>query len=203
MTEHTYVVDMSHATLPASGSADIPDQNQEDAALIIPKVDWHSIGRALLAGVSRGTLNVTARRNVKEGLMKVDYRVSLNVVDTPMTGRAITTFIATIDLNNGGRTRLEMKLGRSERNGRVELWTAVQGNGTTLLTGQNIWPVEVVLKSARRQLALMFAWPYLALIGICKAADPKFKPSVALLRAVLRGEASYQNVQFAMNMGLV
>jgi hypothetical protein len=217
-----FVIDMNHCTTPdthhlmsspkaqslelgAGNTADAAPNSEPDGNSLRVREDaCHRIMRALELATGRGTLDIAVAHDIHDRNLQIEYRAKVTAVNkaAPRGSASMATYVIAIELAKqpGRRTRLEVKLGFRQRKENTEAWVGVQGNGGSLLSGQNTWPLRHIFKSPKAERAAMFCWPFLLLIEVCRAGAPGFEPPLSMLKSVLRGEAVYQNVQFAINL---
>ena len=196
MTMHAVpvVFDMAHASLSRSEYSTGRPEATEPTELLVTHDAQARLVAALDAASARGEFIVQA----DHAPFSVTYRarVSSASVSTP-THRQIRGFDVTIKPDNGRgeETRLVVQLGRETLPGRSSAWLNVQGNSTTLLTGQNTWPLNHDFRSDFQGRIAVVCWPFWVVLAICKSIDHNFKCPKSTLKSLMKGQVVFQNVQ--------
>ena len=184
----------------SSSIATTPANEEDDDRLVIDAETIQAIQKALETARRLETIEVLTSRKRGDRFYKVTTRATIEAVKETRTQSRYSEVVIKLmpPHDDTIMTMLTVSFGRD----RSTHWITLQGNPTSTLTGQNIWPMEQTFKTAYRQKAMMLAWPYHTLLAVCRAADPKFKAPPSLVKRVMRGETTCQNLQIATYLGV-
>ena len=175
---------------------------QPPVALRVPEQACRRMIEALNRVAGAGQFDVAAHRRLWGHTFEVTYRANVPKRSQARGEKSVVAYDIEVELpeRKGSFTRLTVKFGTRARPDGTDAWIGVQGNTSTLMSGQNTWPTHHAFTSTHRDKVVMQQWPFFVVLAICRAADPSFKAPPSMIKSLLRGEATYQNVQFAAYM---
>jgi hypothetical protein len=190
------VLDMYHSSVQAPND---PNLDEYDDRLIVDRETIEAMKRALKKAMDLGIIEVPTRRRQCGKRYGVTTRVEVKEEKNSRDRRSYFQVAMTLRWpdDDSAMTEITASFGRDD----TSEWFSLQGNPTSTLTGQNTWPMQLEFKP-EHQPTMMFAWPYMTFLAICRAADLEFKAPSSLVKRILRGGMTLQNAQFASYLQL-
>ena len=146
--------------------------------------------------------HVAGKKHRREIKIPYDIVVQTDVTPGATDAYAVFTLIVEPQTVPSCRTKITVTLSCDNANDPQNHQVAIHSNPTSLLTGQNDFPMRSITGSTRADLAIQFAAPFAVVTAVCQRAVPEYKPSFALVNAFERGNCLVQNMQFALYMDM-
>lgn len=197
------VIDMCHLTL-FDTSVEVKADGQTSNPISLTGKASRRMIRALRKGSRAKLAKIPMKLQLGGKDAVIEYSVvELKETQDPSQSRKVDKEY-TIKLEradgSGRQTQVVLTFQKDHPESPKRFWIGIQGNPTSLFSGQNIAPAEPVIRSARNHLGMMFSWQALFVVAACKAADPDFQAPASLMRKIEGGQAVFQNMQFAIDL---
>ena len=185
-----FVLDMLHLKTPdvkvtGPGKAVGPDYIDRTSARSLQK----ALSAASKASPITSLVVTHPLGKTGKGGIRIPYAVTVTKETDPGATEHYATFTLKIEPLTipSCKTVIKVIFSRDVAEGASKYQIAVQANPTSLLTGQNTWPMQPITTSLRGDLAVQFAAPFVVIIAVCQHANPNFQPSPDLASTFLRG----------------
>ena len=194
-----YVLDMYSSTIHGNTAVEADAADDDDVRLNVDETTFNAMRSAIEKGKYVGETTVMVKRRVGQRRATIAINACIEKAAESVNPKRFLEIKFRVTWPEDEEDRLTLITVEFGRDG-DDHWIRLQGNPTTTMTGQNRFPLQRTFKSPRREKMLMFGWPYLTFLSICKAFDPSFKAPSSLVKKILRGHVTCQNVQFALYM---
>ena len=199
-----FVVDMLFAT--AADSSEGDQRSSADFGGALMPAESYAYCRALRRAARRGKILVPVKYPLsqKDGesiTHELQFMVTEIIRKEAKKNYAVYEMDVSLPGGQSSLTKNTLSFGRDHHERPTRHWVGLQVNQTSLLTGQNAWPIERLNSNDRVHRAIAFGCPLVAINSLCAAVDRKFEPQ-SILHPNNADKLVIQNIQFAYSVPL-